>query len=284
MGGIRKGFKERVSLQSTQSAGEIEEQFLLGVEDFEAGRYSLAIQRFDWVIEKNPNHTGAIEMLAQTRAIADSTATPTVVVPTQTPTLTPTPDLRSVEELFEQAQAALREEAWGDAIRMALTVRLQDADYEAVEIDSILFVAYRNRGLRRILVAGELEGGLNDFAQVKLFGPLDAEAQGASSWARFYIIGASFWELDWGQASFYFAQVAPFAPNLHDGTYWTAAERYDEALANYFEVLDTTLETSKESFCYAARNVVEISAVIQTDPMFRMVERYQNRCLEDEGD
>jgi hypothetical protein len=53
------------------------------------------------------------------------------------------------------------------------------------------------------------------------------------NWARLYILGASFWELDWGQAMNYFEQVASFAPNLRDSSNMTASQRYYQTLLKY---------------------------------------------------
>ncbi len=236
-GGYQQGIDERISLQATEAAEELGNQYQLGLEDFDTGEYERARQRFEYLLEKDPNNAKAIEMLARTLAIIQATATPTQVIPTATPTLTPTPDMRGVEELFEQAQAYMVAEDWDGALGTLLTLRKNEPGHEAIQVDSMLYVALRNRGVYKILNAGELEGGLYDLAQAELFGPLDAQAENYRDWARFYIIGASFWGVDWGQAAYYFGQVAFVAPNLHDGTGWTATVRYREALGNYVDLL-----------------------------------------------
>jgi len=59
------------------------------------------------------------------------------------------------------------------------------------------------------------------------------------TWARYYILGASFWELDWAQAVNYFSQVADAAPNLRDASNVTASQRYYQALLKYGDLQAT---------------------------------------------
>ena len=78
--------------------------------------------------------------------------------------------------------------------------------------------------------------GIYDLALVERFGPLDTEADGYRNWARLYITGTAFWEIDWSQVVYYFGQVASSLPNLYDGNY-TANERYRTALIGYGDQL-----------------------------------------------
>jgi hypothetical protein len=84
----------------------------------------------------------------------NTTATPTAV---STPTLTPTVDLRGAEELFSQAQVLLADEKWTEAIDTLLKLRKNEPSFQAVEVDSMFYVALRNRGVQRILSEGDLE-------------------------------------------------------------------------------------------------------------------------------
>ncbi len=235
--GYRAGLQDRVSIEATRLSGELLAQFDLGVEDFNAGQFDRARQRFEYVLQYDPSNADAIEMLARVLTIVNATATPTIVLPTATPTLTPTPDLRSVQEKLEQARTDMAAQNWAQAIETLLNLRKEDVNYFPVEVDSMLYVAYRNQGVNKILVLGQLESGLYDLAQAALFGPLDAEALNYRDWARFYLIGASFWQVNWGQAAYYFGQIAFAVPNLQDGTGWTAGQRYTEAMAKYVDVL-----------------------------------------------
>lgn len=271
--GYQKGIEDRVALQTTETAEDIERQYQLGLEDFQNENYERARQRFEFIIDQNPNHERAIEMLARTLSILNATATPTPVTPTVTPTLSPTPDLRSAEELFEQANQDMAAENWTSAINTLLNLRKDHPNFMAIDVDSMFYVALRNRGVNKILTTGELEGGLYDLAQAELFGPLDVEAQNVSNWARLYQIGASFWQVNWAQAAFYFGQVAPFAPNLHDGTGWSATERYRTAMKNYIDLL-----AEAEEWCEAEEQM-EILRTSDPDPQLEATQtRLQNKC------
>jgi tetratricopeptide (TPR) repeat protein len=229
-GGYLSGIEQRTSLEATQVHSEVAEQFDLGLQDVNAGRYEVARQRFEYVIQLDPGYPGVTDQLALVLLQLNTTATPTVV---PTPTLTPTIDLRGAEELFSQAQVLLADERWSEAIETLLRLRNNEPAYQTVEVDSMLYVALRNRGVQRILADGDLEGGTYDLALAERFGPLDVEASNMRTWADLYVTGASFWGLDWAQAVNFFGQLIPVAPNLRDSSNITATERYRLATIEY---------------------------------------------------
>jgi len=146
--GYNAGIGERKRAEVEQVAVRVEEQYQLGLQDLEAGRYDLARQRFEYVIQLNPNYPGVTDKLAEVLLRLNSTATPTVA---PTPTVTPTPDLRGVEELFQQAQTDLANYNWSAAIDTLLALRKADINYRAVWVDDMLYVSFRNRGTDKIL-------------------------------------------------------------------------------------------------------------------------------------
>jgi hypothetical protein len=157
----------------------------------------------------------------------NTTATPTLA---PEPTVTPTPDTRGVEERFQQSEQYLLNSDWTNTIDSLLLLRKDDPGYRAVQMDGMLFLALRNRGMDKIGKLADLEGGIYDLALAERFGPLDNEAQSYLSWARIYLTGASFWEINWEEAVNYFSQIAPQLPYLTDGSGMTAIERYRKAL------------------------------------------------------
>jgi tetratricopeptide (TPR) repeat protein len=223
----------------TQVAQQVEEQFQLGLQDMEAKRYELARQRFEYVIKLNPNYPGVTEQLAMVLLEINTTATPTLV---STPTLTPTPDMRGASELFSHSQLLLVDGKWTEAIDTLLKLRKDEPDYQTIKVDSMLYVALRNRGVDRILREGDLEGGTYDLALAEKFGPLDVEASNMRTWADLYKTGASFWGLDWGQSAYYFGQIIVVAPNLRDNTNMTAAERFRIATIKFGDFLAANKE------------------------------------------
>jgi tetratricopeptide (TPR) repeat protein len=248
-GGYLSGIQRRTSFEATQVASKVDEQFQLGVQDLQAGRYELARQRFEYVINLDPDYPGVTENLAAVLLHLNTTATPT---PVPTPTLTPTVDLRGAEELFSQAQVLLADGKWSEAIDTLLKLRKNEPSFQAVEVDSMLYVALRNRGVQRILSEGDLEGGTYDLALAERFGPLDVEASNMRTWADLYVTGASFWGLDWSQAVYYFGQLLLVGPNLRDSTNLTATERFRLASIKYGDFLAENKEWCKALEQYSA--------------------------------
>jgi hypothetical protein len=135
----------------------------------------------------------------------------------------------------------------------------------------MLFVALRNRGRDKILLEQDLEGGIYDLTLAKRFGILDSEADGLLTWTQLYITGASFWEIDWGQAAYYFGQVAPQLPNLMDKSGYTAGERYRLALIEYaYDLAD------QKKYCQAYEQL-QIALSLGADAQ---VEQDMNRAAE----
>jgi hypothetical protein len=232
--GYRSGIEQRKQAESVLVAQSLDEQFQLGLKDMEEGRYDLARQRFEYVIQLNPNYPGVTDKLADVLVQINVTATPTIVL---TPTPSPTPDLRGVEELFNNARDNMLNQEWDQAINALLTLRKKDPNYQAVAVDGMLYMAFRNRGTAKILGTCDLEEGIFDLSQAEQFGPLDADANNYITWASLYSTGASFWDLDWAQAVYYFSQVGPALPNLCDGSGLTASARYRLALVGYGDFL-----------------------------------------------
>jgi tetratricopeptide (TPR) repeat protein len=237
--GYWDGIRLRQEFEATQIAVVAEEYYELGLENMEARRYYVAQQQFQYVIEIDPGYPGAPDKLAEVMLILNATATPTPA-PTATPTpipFTPTPDTRGEAEIFAQAEDFLRNEDWSAAIQTLETLRKLNPEYRTVDIDGMLYLALRQRGVQKIS-EGNLEGGIYDLSLAERFGILDTEADSWRTWAQYYIRGASFWEVDWAQSVYYFEQVAPMFPNMHDGSFWTASQRYKEALTNYAQWLE----------------------------------------------
>jgi len=235
--GYRSGINLRTEAESTQLAGVASAQYELALVDLQEGRYDRARQRLEYVIKLDPSYPGATDKLAEVLLLINATATPTSV---PTATVAPTPDTSQTDEidaLFNQGEQQLLNEDWSGAIDTLLKVRKLDPTYKMIQIDGMLFIALRNQGINKILKEGDLEGGVYDLALAKNFGPLDTEAEGVLTWAKLYITGASFWELDWQQAIYYFSQVAPQLPGLRDASGMTASERYRLAIIGYGDTL-----------------------------------------------
>lgn len=232
--GYQSGIADRQSEELTQTATGLDEQFVLAMQDLDAGRYEIARQRFDYIIKINPSYPGVIDGLTQAELALNATATPTVM---PTPTVSPTPDTRGVDALYEQARQALDASEWTIAIDNLLGLRKADPTYHSVDVDGMLYLALRNRGVDKILREADLEGGTYDLALAERFGPLDVEASNYRIWVNIYVTGASFWDIDWAQAVYYFSQLYPMAPGLRDASGWTVTDRYRIALSKYADAV-----------------------------------------------
>lgn len=234
-------------------------QYQLGLEEMNAGRLQVARKRFEYVIQLDPNFPGVAEKLTETMMKIAQTTAPTAVIPTLEPTLTPTPDMRGEEEIFNNATQLIRAQDWQNTITALDSLRNRNLTYRTIEVDGMYYVALRQRGIQKIL-AGDLEPGIYDLALSERFGPMDKEADGFRNWARMYILGSSFWEIDWAEVINYFGQVYAAMPNLRDGSDWTAAERYRIGLINYADSL-----AAKEDWCNA-RDHYNLAFAIANDP------------------
>jgi tetratricopeptide (TPR) repeat protein len=228
--GYNSAIDERTRNESQQVATEAANQYTLALQDIALGNFDRARQRLEYLIQLDPNFPDASNQLTFVLTQQRITATPTVA---PTPTLTPTPDYRGRDDLFTQAQNQLLGRDWTGTIDTLLLLRKKFPDFMAVKVDGMLFVALRNRGIDKIAQLHDLEGGNYDLTLAERFGPLDSEARNWRDWADLYIRGASFWDVDWAQAVYYFSQLASAAPNLSDLSGWTASNRYMDALLGY---------------------------------------------------
>ena len=235
----------RLSAEDEQVTTKAVTQFLLAQEDQNAGRLEMARQRYQYIIQLDPSFPGAAENLTQVMLYMAETAVPTEIpTPTAIP-VTPTPDFRGIEEKYATVEALLRNRDWNGAIEAIEILREEDLLYRAVDVDGIYYIALRYRGVEKIL-GGNLEAGIYDLKLAEGFGPLDKEADSYRNWARYYITGSSFWEIDWYQVVEIFGEIYPSLPNLRDGSGWTAQERYRIACVRLGDQLAT-----EENWCDA---------------------------------
>jgi tetratricopeptide (TPR) repeat protein len=228
LGGYSSGLGVRRSNQSSVIMQQLGEQYQNTLIDIQFGRYEIAKQRLEWIIANDPTFPGAQEKLTEVLVLSNQ---PT---PTLTPSLTPTPDFSGAQEAFTRAQQLIAAKDWPGAIQALDLMRKMDANYEQSKVDGMYYFALRNYGYDLITKQGNLEGGIYQLTLAERFGPLDRDSNGLREGARYYLIGASFWGLDWPQALNYFEQVLSY--NLWDGSmttterYWFASMRYGDEL------------------------------------------------------
>jgi tetratricopeptide (TPR) repeat protein len=226
--GYGSGISIRKNTQSSVISQQLGEQFQYALVDIEFLRYANAKQRLEFVIAHDPAFPGAQEKLTQVLVLMNQ---PT---PTLTPSLTPSPDFSGAEQAFSQAQQLITAQDWPGAIGTLDQIRKLDPTYQTGQVDGMYYFALRNYGYDLITKQGNLEGGIYQFTLAERFGPLDRDAAGLREGSRYYLIGASFWELDWAESLRYFNQVAGYG--LWDGT-MTVSERIHYASMRYGDQL-----------------------------------------------
>lgn len=254
LAGYGSGMTQRYDAEGTQVTGQLQEAFVRGMEAMDAGQYAVAQQHFDFIIGENPNYPGI--QVAYTDLLLRMQMSPTPTA-TLTPTASPTPDLRGAEEIFNSAEQALANSDWDQAINNLDSLRKIDMNYRAAELDGMYYTALRMRGMSKILSTDcqsiNLEGGIYDLSLAERFGPLDNDAEALRTWSRMYIIGASYWDQNWDQAQYYFAQVMAAFSTLSDSSCVTATERWRFATIKVAERLLAAGDTcgAEEQFIQA---------------------------------
>lgn len=233
LSGYLSGISVRKQNQSAALSQQLAEQFQFVDEDMQAGRYEIAKQRLEFILSKDSSYPGAQEKLTEVLvqiSLLEGIPSPT---PTLAPTLTP--DFTGAEQAYSRASQLIAAQDWPGALGALDQLRKLDPNYQQSQVDGMYYFALRNYGYNLITQQGNLEGGIYQLALAERFGPLDRDTNGLREGARVYLIGASFWELDWAQALFYFEQARNWG-NLWDGTmtaserYWFASMRYGDQL------------------------------------------------------
>lgn len=252
-GGFQLGIGDRVDAEATIVSQQVTDQYALALVDIQTGNYGAAQQRLEYVIQNYPNFPGAVDKLAEVMVLAQ------IPTPTPLPTITATPDLSGVEEIFQRAQQYMNILDWPNAIANLDTLRRKDSTYRATEVDGMYYFALRNYGVD-LIKQGNLEGGIYQLTLAERFGPLDNTANGLREGARSYVLAASFWELDWKNAVSYFYQVYTGWPAMWDGT-MAASERYRIATMRYGDEL-----FAQAQYCQAAQQYQNSAALGTLDP------------------
>lgn len=249
LAGYGSGISARRENQSSLISQQLGEQYQYALVDIQFGRYAIARQRLEFIIAHQPTFPGAQEKLTEVLVLIN------VPTPTITPSLSPTPDFSGAEQAFAQAQQQIAAQDWPGAIATLDTIRKLDATYKTGQVDGMYYFALRNYGYNLITRQGNLEGGIYQFTLAERFGPLDRDANALREGSRYYLIGASFWELDWEQALFYFQQVYGGYSGLWDGT-MTAGERFFFASMRYGDQL-----VEQERYCDAVTHYQNAQAI-----------------------
>jgi len=236
--GYQKGLGDRQGAASVVLQQQLQDQFQMGVKAMDSGLYQVALKNFQFILQNDPNYPGAQDKLVE--VLLKLSLTPTDAA-TITPMASPTPDTRAVETIFSEAQNAIANKDWDGALNSLDSLRKVDPNYKTVQVDGMYYISLIQRGEGKIANADcksiNLEGGIYDLSLAERFGPLDNYSQSLREWARTYITGASFWDIDWKQALYYFDQLYLNTPYLSDSSCQTAVQRYRFAAVKYADAL-----------------------------------------------
>lgn len=205
-------------------SNSLQEQFDLGVQDLEAGNYQVAKQRFEAILRVDPGFPEVEDKLVQIYVVLNAST------PTSTPEPTSTPDPSPPDDLLRQAKEALGQGDWDTTISKLLTLRKKDPTYQQVEVDGLMYLSLRNRGME-LIEQGQMEEGLYDLSRADRFGPLDRDAQFRRTLAQTYILANSYIGLDWARAADLFAQLCAQGATLD------SCPKYGEAAWQYGDLL-----------------------------------------------
>jgi hypothetical protein len=236
LAGYNSGMSQRFAAQKTLGAGQLDEQFQLGTKAVEAGNYELARQYLEGVLRTDSNYPGI--QAAYTDLLVRMKRNNSTPEYSPTPYLSPTPDLRGADEIYNTAIQLLNSGDWDGTITNLDSLRKSNPTYHTAQVDGMYYTALRQRGVGKITAACQninLEGGIYDLTLAEHFvgvGNLDSIAESLRTYARLYIIAASFWDQDWVQAQNFFAQVMTGYPNMSDSSCTSATKRWVEATIN----------------------------------------------------
>lgn len=239
--GVSAGRKQAGQTTDELLAQAAQGQFDLGVEDLLATRYELARQRFEYVLQINPDFPGAAELLGRALAALEMpTPLPSPTGPPPTPT--PTLDVSSLQALYDQAQALLAQGGWSTALEALITLRGRDITYRATEVDALMSQALRNLGVQQIQ-QGLLEQGIYHLALAERFGALDGEAIAWRNSASYYQWADAQYGLDWAEAARLFGQIC-------SARTWDACRKYATSAMEYGHLLLATGDPCGAAYQY----------------------------------
>jgi len=252
--GYMNGIQDRIAREKEEALTQAALQFQYGMQQFNAGNYELAKTHFEFVLTTYPEFPGITEKYTEVMVkLAETTGK------VAQPQITPTPDNREAEELFNLAVQQVQAQQWAEAMNTLEALRNADYTYRTIDVDGLYFITLRYCGVNKMVIEGDLEEGLYLFSILAKYAPLDRDAVNYSSWARLYLTGASFWEVDWEQVVNYFSQLYAAFPNMHDGSGWTVTDRFMTGSEKYGDQLLEAGDPCGALTHY--QNVLNISAI-----------------------
>ena len=266
-----RGQVQRAQEEQTALDSELEKQMNLAGEESTAGNYDLALRRLEWILERDPNYPGASVLMEQVLSSLNKPATPTPMLrETSIPAVEETPSTDPGPAVaFAALEQIMDREEWEQAITAITAFQTQYPDYQRQRTDSLLYDAYLNLG--QLLVMGDqVELGLFYFDQAEKLGDLPIEAEDQRTWADLYLLGISYYGVDWGTAIFYFRGLCAAAPFYQD-----ACVKLHEVLIAYADQYTLNLD-----YCPAEALYSEANQLSSDKALIEKVQAARDQCLE----
>jgi len=236
-GGVYFGVREGEEMRLQRIEQEAEQHYQAGLERLDEGKYELARSEFEYALQLDPDHPLAEQGIAEAEAALRVDPTPT-----QEPKEPVTADL------YRQARTHFEAGRWQDAAAALTTLRQLDADYQADQVEEMLFESRYQAGLE-LLEEDDFELGIFYLDRAVALRPLDEEAITQRRLAMQYLEALGYWAVDWEECIARFEELYRTAPDYKDvfrrlyqahiryaeawaaqGEMCPAVEQYDEAL------------------------------------------------------
>jgi tetratricopeptide (TPR) repeat protein len=250
---------------------EMEKQIGFASEDIEAGNYSLAVKRLEWILQRDPDHPEALSLLQLTQENIEIRDTPTpfpTVTRFEAAEQNSEPDDQAAEE-FSDIEQLIIEQDWQAAVLSLTNFQSQFPDYRRRETDAMLYNAYLNLG-QELVMGDQVELGIFYFSQAEKLGDLPSEAEDQRVWAELYLLGISYYGVNWEIAVSYFRGLCAAAP-----FYQNACEKLHEALIAYGDQFAGVLDWCPAEEIYAEAYRVDNDALAS-----EKLSTARSQCLE----
>lgn len=270
--GYGMAIKARMAAATEQKYVQATVQYELAMQDQKDGKLDMARQRLEYVIQIYPEFPLAVEKLTEVMMAIGQSGTQ--IAATSAPVITPeaTKDTRAAAELYADVQTQFANSQWTELLTTIRSIRDSDPTYEAVKLDGFYYLALRNDGIVKIQ-NGDLEMGLYEFALADQMAPIDTDAESYRTWARLYLTGASYWNIDWEQVTTYFSQLYAMVPNLMDSSSMTVTMRYGKGLELWGDAF-----AASGDFCSAVPKYEASAGITWSQPLVDKIDQANQGC------
>ena len=261
--GYNGALGERSQLQAQENAKQVTAQYQLALADLSAGRFEIASQRLQYVLELDPQNTQAAAQLAAAQAALQATQS---VTPTASPSVTSSATPRSggnAQTGLDQIRSLLAGQSWQQALEALDKFQADFPGQEPIAVDDLYYTAYRNLGVTQIAQQGAFASGTYYLGLAQRYAPLDRDASKYLNWAQLYMTAMSGWNVNWPQVISAFSQITPFMGGLRDSSGLTAWERLRQARIQYGDQL------LKQGNACAAQQQYQNALAAKEDPSVR---------------